>query len=105
MAQWVKDLAFSLLWCGFDPCPGTATCYEQDQKEKRRGKKCHMKGPCGDGLALYLDTSYTCDRVVQTKLTHTHTHTHTHTDMSTGKIGKSDKLRGCSNINIMAVIL
>ena len=67
--------------------------------------KDNRKGPCGDGLALYLDTSYTCDRVVQTKLTHTHTHTHTHTDMSTGKIGKSDKLRGCSNINIMAVIL
>ena len=39
--------------------------------------KDNRKGPCGDGLALYLDTSYTCDRVVQTKLTHTHTHTHT----------------------------
>ena len=22
MAQWVKDPAFSLPWCEFDPCPG-----------------------------------------------------------------------------------
>ena len=60
--------------------------------------KDNRKGSCGGGLALYLDTSYTCDRVVQNE-----THTHTHT--STSKIGKSDKLGGCSNANIMAVIL
>ena len=49
---------------------------------------------------------------ILTRLTHvielyrtSHTHTHTHVHVSTRKTGKSDKLRGCSNVNIMAMIL
>ena len=37
MAQWVKDLALSLLWYGFSPWPqGTSTCQAWPKKKKKK---------------------------------------------------------------------
>ena len=36
MAQWVKDLVLSLLWCRFDPCPGNfCVLWVQPEKKKK----------------------------------------------------------------------
>ena len=35
----VKESAFTLLWFGFNPWPGTSTCHRHDQKKKRKEKR------------------------------------------------------------------
>ena len=45
MAQWVKDLALSLLWRRLDPWPGNFICHGHSQKNK-------TQKPLGCGAAL-----------------------------------------------------
>ena len=40
VAQWVKDLVLSLLWLGFNPCPGNFRMpWTQPKKQKERRKE------------------------------------------------------------------